>query len=156
MTTSSVRRAENASRSRRIEDSFFLKNSKAFLRTSTRRRSRAIMGALLSVRRGCVAWLLLLIAGTVPSAQTPAQRQAAPPASPGARALNAGQYDEVERLLKASTDPASIALRARAQIAQGHYQDARTLLTSVASAQPDSDAALELGLLELYLGQRAD
>ena len=92
------------------------------------------MGALFSVRRACVAWLLLLIAGTVPSAQTPAQRQAAPTASPAARALNAGQYDEVERLLKASTDPSSIALRARAQIAQGHYQDARTLLTPVASA----------------------
>ncbi len=111
---------------------------------------------LLSVRRGCVAWLLLFIAGTVPSAQTPAQRQAAPTASPAARALNAGQYDEVERLLKASTDPTSIALRARAQIAQGRYQDARTQLTPVASAQPDSDAALELGLLELYLGQRTD
>jgi tetratricopeptide (TPR) repeat protein len=113
-------------------------------------------GALVSVRRACIAWLLLLIAGTVPSAQTPARRPATPAASPAARAMNAGQYDEVERLLKAATDPASIALRARAQIAQGHYQDARTLLTPPASAQPDSDAALELGLLELYLGQRAD
>jgi Flp pilus assembly protein TadD len=115
------------------------------------------MGALLSVRRACTAWLLLLIAGTVPSAQTPAQRQqAAPTASPAARALNAGQYEEVERLLKSATDPASVALRARAQIARGQYQEARTLLTPVASAQPDSDAALELGLLELYLGQRAE
>jgi tetratricopeptide (TPR) repeat protein len=115
------------------------------------------MGALLSVRRACTAWLLLLIAGTVPSAQTPAQRQqAAPTASPASRALNAGQYDEVERLLKSATDPASIAVRARAQIAQGRYQEAQTLLTPVASAQPDSDAALELGLLELYLGHRAE
>ena len=66
------------------------------------------MGALLSVRRAGIAWLLLLIAGTVPSAQTPAQRQqAAPASSPAARALNAGQYDEVERLLKSATDPAS-------------------------------------------------
>ena len=52
--------------------------------------------------------------------------------------------------------PSSVALRARAQIAQGRYQEAQTLLTPVASAQPDSDAALELGLLELYLGRRAD
>ena len=27
------------------------------------------MGALLSVRRACIAWVLLLAAGTVPSAQ---------------------------------------------------------------------------------------
>jgi len=114
------------------------------------------MGALLSVRRACIAWVLLLAAGTVPSAQQGGAKPAAPTSSPAARALNAGQFEEVERLLKGATDPASIALRARAQIAQGHYQEAQTLLTPAASAQPDSDAALELGLLELYLGKRAD
>jgi len=114
------------------------------------------MGALLSVRRACVAWVLLLAAGTVPSAQQGGGKPAAPTSSPAARALNAGQFEEVERLLKSATDPASIALRARAQIAQGHYQEAQTLLTPAASAQPDGDAALELGLLELYLGKRAD
>ena len=114
------------------------------------------MGALLSVRRACIAWVLLLAAGTVPSAQQGGGKPAAPTSSPAARALNAGQFEEVERLLKGATDPASIALRARAQIAQGHYQEAQTLLTPAASAQPDGDAALELGLLELYLGKRAD
>jgi len=114
------------------------------------------MGALLTVRRACIAWVLLLAAGTVPSAQQGGGKPAAPTSSPAARALNAGQFEEVERLLKGATDPASIALRARAQIAQGHYQEAQTLLTPAASAQPDSDAALELGLLELYLGKRAD
>jgi len=114
------------------------------------------MGALLSVRRACIAWVLLLAAGTVPSAQQGGGKPAAPTSSPAARALNAGQFEEVERLLKSATDPASIALRARAQIAQGHYQEAQTLLTPAASAQPDGDAALELGLLELYLGKRAD
>jgi len=115
-----------------------------------------MMQALLSVRRACIAWVLLLAAGTVPTAQAPASRQATPAPSPAARALNTGQFDEVERLLKGATDSASIALRARAQIAQGRYQEAQTLLTPVASAQPDSDAALELGLLELYLGHRAE
>jgi tetratricopeptide (TPR) repeat protein len=114
------------------------------------------MGALLSVRRACIAWVLLLAAGTVPSAQQGGGKPAALTPSPASRALNAGQFEEVERLLKSATDPASIALRARAQIAQGRYQEAQTLLTPVASAQPDSDAALELGLLELYLGKRAD
>jgi tetratricopeptide (TPR) repeat protein len=114
------------------------------------------MEALLSVRRACIAGVLLLAAGTVPTAQAPASRQAAPASSPAGRALNAGQYDEVERLLKAATDPASIALRARAHVAQGRYQEAQALLAPVAAAQPDSDAALELGLLEMYLGRRAD
>jgi tetratricopeptide (TPR) repeat protein len=114
------------------------------------------MGAVLNVRRACIAWLLLLVAGTVPSAQAPGAKQAAATSSPAARALNAGQFDEVERLLKSATDASSIALRARAQIAQGRYQEAQALLTPVATAQPDSDAALELGLLDLYLGRRAD
>jgi thioredoxin-like negative regulator of GroEL len=100
--------------------------------------------------------LLVLVAGTVPSAQAPASRPAAPTSSPAARALNAGQFSEVERLLKGATDASSVALRARAQIAQGQYQEAQALLTPLASAQPDSDAALELGLLELYLGRRSD
>jgi tetratricopeptide (TPR) repeat protein len=113
------------------------------------------MEAALTIRRAVIAWVLLLVAGTVPSAQTPASRQA-PTVSPAARALNSGQFDEVERLLKGATDASSVALRARAQIAQGRYPDAQALLTPVASAQPDSDAALELGLLDLYLGRRAD
>ena len=114
------------------------------------------MEALLSVRRACIAWVLLLAAGTVPSAQAPASRQTSPTSNPAARALNSGQFDEVERLLKGATDAGSVALRARAQIAQGRYSEAQTLLTAVASAQPDSEAALELGLLELYLGRRQD
>ncbi len=114
------------------------------------------MEALLSVRRACIAWVLLLAAGTVPSAQAPTSRPAAPTSSPAARALNSGQFDEVERLLKGATDAGSVALRARAQIAQGRYAEAQALLTPVASAQPDSEPALELGLLELYLGRRED
>jgi len=70
------------------------------------------MEALLSVRRACIAWVLLLAAGTVPSAQAPASRQASPTSSPAARALNSGQFDEVERLLKGATDAGSVALRA--------------------------------------------
>jgi tetratricopeptide (TPR) repeat protein len=89
----------------------------------------------------------------MPSAQGPPAARAAAP-SPAARALNAGQFDEVERLLRTATDPSSLALRARARIARGQYSEAESLLASAASAQPVSDAALELGMLELYLGRR--
>jgi len=103
-----------------------------------------------------VACALVLLAGIVPSAQTQPGRQPSTAPSPAARALNLGQFDEVERLLRGATDAGSIALRARAHIARGRYTDAETLLTSVATAQPASDAALELGLLDLYLGRRAE
>ena len=83
--------------------------------------------------------------------------QAAPTASPAARALNAGQFDEVERLLKGATDAdLCCAPGPRPDCPGPLCQEAQALLTPVASAQPDSDAALELGLLELYLGRRAD
>ena len=76
----------------------------------------------------------------------PAPAQAPPTASPAARALNAGQLRR-SRAAAEERHRSNLWLRsrARAQIAQGRYQDAQTLLTPVASAQPDSDAALELG-----------
>ena len=68
------------------------------------------------------------------------------------KALNLGHYDEVARLLGTSTDPRAIALRARIDIDLGRYAEADRLLTAPAAAAPGSDAALELGRLQLYLG----
>ena len=45
-------------------------------------------------------------------------------------------------------------MRARAHIARGRYQEAEKLLTPAVAAAPGSDAALELGLLQVYLGRR--
>jgi tetratricopeptide (TPR) repeat protein len=105
----------------------------------------------------CVACALILAALTVPTAQTPSgPRPASSGPSAAARALNLGQFDEVDRLLRGATDPNSIALRARAQIARGRYAEAEALLTGAATSQPGSEAALELGLLEQYLGRRAE
>ena len=64
--------------------------------------------------------------------------------------------DEVDRVLRSATDARSIAIRARAEIARGRYAEAEKLLTPVASAQPGSDAALELGLLHMQLGRRGE
>jgi tetratricopeptide (TPR) repeat protein len=104
----------------------------------------------VNLRRVVFGCALVAVAGTAPAAQVP---PASAP-SPAAVALNAGRYAEVERLLSSATDPASVALRARARIARGEYAEAEALLTSAANAQPVSDAALELGLLELYLGRQ--
>ena len=72
------------------------------------------------------------------------------------KALNLGQYDQVAKVLGTSTDPRAIALRARIDIDHGRYAEAEKLLTATASAAPGSDAALELGRLQLYLGKRAE
>ena len=71
-------------------------------------------------------------------------------------ALNLGQYDQVAKVLGTSTDPRAIALRARIDIDHGRYAEAEKLLTAAASTAPGSDAALELGRLQLYLGKRAE
>src|SRR5258705_9419522 len=72
------------------------------------------------------------------------------------KALNLGQYDQVAKVLGTSTDPRAIALRARIDIDHGRYAEAEKLLTAGASGAPGSDAALELGRLQLYLGKRAE
>src|SRR6266550_3931259 len=72
------------------------------------------------------------------------------------KALNLGQYDQVAKVLGTSTDPRAVALRARIDIDHGRYAEAEKLLTGPAAAAPGSDAALELGRLQLYLGKRAE
>jgi tetratricopeptide (TPR) repeat protein len=112
---------------------------------------------LLTLPRALAVCALVLIAGALPSAQNrPTPAAAAVPADPASRALNAGQFDEVERLLRGATDPRAFALRARALVAQGRYGEAEKLLTPVAASQPASDAALELGLLQMQLGRRGE
>jgi tetratricopeptide (TPR) repeat protein len=115
----------------------------------------------LTILRVLAVSALILQAGALPSGQTrqaPAQAPvvAATPPDPASRALNAGQFDEVERLLRGATDARSLAIRARALNAQGRYAESEKLLTPVATAQPGSDAALELGLLHMHLGRRND
>jgi tetratricopeptide (TPR) repeat protein len=101
----------------------------------------------------CVALLISLT--TVSSGQTRSPA-AAPAGDPAERAFNAGQYEQVDALLKPATDPRSVALRAKAAIARGRYSEADMMLAPAARQAPGSDAALELGLLQIYLGRRAD
>jgi tetratricopeptide (TPR) repeat protein len=100
--------------------------------------------------------VVLVLSATLPSAQTAQPPAALTPADQAAQALNTGRYDDVDGILKGATDPRSIALRARALIARGRYAEAEKLLAPAAAASPASDAALELGLLQHYLGRRPD
>ena len=94
----------------------------------------------------------LLLVGTM-LAQS---RQAGTAVEEAKRALNQGKYDAVESLLAGQTDAQAFALRGRALIEQGKYAEALKLLAGPAKAQPTGDAALELGLLQVIIGARAD
>jgi tetratricopeptide (TPR) repeat protein len=55
---------------------------------------------------------------------------------------------------QSSVDP--VVARARVEINRGRYADAENILKPAASASPNGDAALELGLLYQMLGRRAE
>src|SRR5579863_254311 len=104
---------------------------------------------------GAVALLILLALIRVVIAQssrrTPAGLQLA------VRALIEGRYDDVPALTEKldSQDPNVAAVKARALVARGRYQEAEAALRPIAQRAPSSAAALELGLLLQMLG-RAD
>jgi tetratricopeptide (TPR) repeat protein len=102
-----------------------------------------------SVLHALAVLALLLTRSTLPLAQTRSG-----PVDNAANLMKAGQYDQVESLLRDEKDPRAIVMRARAHIARGRYQEAEELLTPAVAAAPGSDAALELGLLQIYLGRR--
>jgi cellulose synthase operon protein C len=106
------------------------------------------------IRQAVVVGVLLLLGGPLPLAQS--QSDATTPAGRALLALNAGNYDEVDVVLRGATDPRSVAILARADIERGRYAEAEKRLTGPAASQPGSDAALELGLLQMYLGRRAE
>ena len=110
---------------------------------------------VLTLRRPLAVCAALLIAVTTTSlGQTPAVDTS--PAAAAARALNLGQFDRVETLLRSATDERSVVIRARGAIARGRYTDAEQWLTGIVSSAPAGDAALELGRLYLYLGRREE
>jgi tetratricopeptide (TPR) repeat protein len=100
-----------------------------------------------------VAALAFLVLPSYGTAQVP--RRPAMPETPyraAIRALNEGKYDEIDAI-KESPDPNMMAVKARAAIARGRYAQAETMLRPVVSRAPASEAALELGLLQLMLGR---
>ena len=108
---------------------------------------------------GLAAALVLGVAFTVAVAQVRRPMPTAAPQTPAQLALHAlieGRYDEVVSLTaKEQFDPTLVSLHARALIERGQYKEAEDLLRPVAQRQPESDAALELGLL-LRMLSRSD
>jgi tetratricopeptide (TPR) repeat protein len=109
---------------------------------------------LLRQRLLLVCAALLVSFTPAPSGQT--VNSDSSPAAAAARALDRGLFEEVDTLLKAATDERSIVLRARAAIARGRYAEAETMLAGRVPNSPAGEAALQLGLLQTYLGRRQE
>lgn len=107
---------------------------------------------MTTARRLLLVFALLLAVGTSSSSQTRPES----PIDAATRALNAGRFEQVEAALRDSTDPRAVVLRAQVEIQRGRYPQAEALLAPAAAASPGGDAALELGLLEIYLGRRTE
>jgi tetratricopeptide (TPR) repeat protein len=105
----------------------------------------------------CAGTAIIVASVFFVAAQPSANQSAAATRAAAEKAFRAGQYDEVERLTQGpGTDEGLNVLRAKALIARGEYAKAEQLLTGPASATPTSDAALELGLLQMMLGRRSE
>ena len=109
-------------------------------------------GGVFTRRRLLAVCTALLVAvNTSSSGQTPAADTS--PTAAASRAYNAGQYDEIDALLRSESGERAVVVRAKAHVARGRHAEADKLLTAPASTNPAGDAALELGLLQQYLGR---
>ena len=90
------------------------------------------------------------------AAQSSAAQSAAQARTVAERALLAGRYDEVQKLTGTTTDQGLLVLRAKAFAARGDYAEAEKILSAAAATAPAGDAALELGLLQAYLGRKSE
>jgi tetratricopeptide (TPR) repeat protein len=112
------------------------------------RPSRAFAALGLSIT-------VVVLALTIPSAVAQQPRRPVPALQAANRAIIEGRYDEVVSLTSQldAQDPAVVAVRARAMIARGRYDEAEAALKPAAQRAPSSDAALELGLMLQMLGR---
>ena len=102
-----------------------------------------------------IALVLLGLPILTATAQGP--RRPSEPMQAAVRALIEGRYDEVDIVTAKldGADPDVIAVKARAAIARGRYEQAEAMLRPAVPLAPTSEAALHLGLLLQMLG-RAD
>jgi tetratricopeptide (TPR) repeat protein len=125
-------------------------------------RAAAILRTLAAGRRQRLGWACAVTVGvlilTVPTGTQNTGNTSITNARVAAeKAFRSGRYDDVDTLTQtAGTDDALVTLRGKALAARGQYAQAETVLATLAATSPASDAALELGLLQMYLGRRSE
>ena len=88
---------------------------------------------------------------------TAEQASAATSRANAEKSYRGGRYDELETLAKAFPKDEIIATyHALGVAARGDYAKAEEILQPFAAAAPGGEAALELGLLQMYVGKRAE
>lgn len=123
-----------------------------------RRRSRPQGAGPSRWRRRCcrsvVLQLAILFLSSIVAAAQP-QPGVASARGEVLKAFAAGQYDKAEALAAIfPRDESMVVLRAQTFLVRGDYERAYQLLQPVAGENPGGEAALELGLLQRYIGQR--
>jgi len=119
---------------------------------------QAVIIAIMPRRRHIPLFIAIVLLGLpIVTATAQGPRRPSPPLEAAGRAVLEGRYDEVDKLTASldPNDPDVVAVKARAAIARGRYEQAETMLRAVVPLAPTSEAALELGLLLQMLG-RAD
>ena len=102
-----------------------------------------------------LAIAVVMLALMIPRAVAQSSRKLPPGLASARVAINEGRYDEVPTLTAQldGQDPAVVAVRARAMIERGRYDEAIAALQPAAARAPSSEAALELGLLQHMLSR---
>jgi len=113
---------------------------------------RIIVNLALFARILVVAGALLAVGGPAAAAQTPGDSAV----DAAERALRTGRYGEVDSLLEEESGRRALLLRGRAERLRGRYLEAEKLFAEAAEGRSTGDGALELGLLQFYLGRRPE
>jgi tetratricopeptide (TPR) repeat protein len=98
-----------------------------------------------------------LAAGLVPLVTAEQSQNATQARATAEKSWRGGRFDEIDTLAKAFPKDESIAIyHALSVAARGDYARAEGILKPFAEANPAGDAALEMGLLQLYVGRRTE
>ena len=108
-------------------------------------------------RRLFLLALAIILTATLAPLVTAEQQTAAAARTNAEKSYRAGRYDEVESFAQANPKDEQLAVfKALALSARGNYAGAESTLQPFAAANPGGDAAVELGLVQLYVGKRPE
>ena len=108
-------------------------------------------------RRLFLLALAIILTATLAPLVTAEQQTAAAARTNAEKSYRAGRYDEVESFAQANPKDEQLAVfKALALSARGNYAGAESTLHPFAAANPGGDAAVELGLVQLYVGKRPE
>jgi tetratricopeptide (TPR) repeat protein len=108
-------------------------------------------------RISLLIFAVALTAGLVPLVTAEQSQSVTQARGTAEKSWRGGRFAEIDTLAKAFPKDEAIAVyHALGVAARGDYAVAEAILTPFAAANPGGDAALELGLLQMYVGRRTE